>query len=194
MATLLTRHGHPQTVGHSLRVAAEAKRLARAYGVDESLAELAGWLHDISAAIPRDQRPWIAGQLGIEVLPEESAVPMILHQKLSAVIAREIFAVTNEPVLSAIGCHTTLKADASPLDKVVFVADKLQWDQVGDPPYLAALRAACEQSLDQAAYCYLDHLWQRRNTMPVVHPWFVEAYRQLKSKAAGFTGLTRFNL
>ena len=182
MSALLTRHGQPKTVGHCLDVAAEARHLAHAYGVDEARAELAGWLHDISAIIPPSRRLRAAVQLDLAVLPEESAVPTILHQKLSAAIARELFGIADEPTLSAIGCHTTLKANASTLDKVVFLADKLRWDQAGDPPYLAALRTACGQSLDRGAACYLDYLWQQRSRLPVVHPWFVEAYHQLKSE------------
>ncbi len=182
MIALLTRRGHHATADHCLAVGTEARHLARANGVDEARAELAGWLHDISAIIPPSRRLRAAEQLGLAVLPEESAAPMILHQKLSAAIAREMFGIADEPALSAIGCHTTLKANASALDKVVFLADKLRWDQAGDPPYLAALRTACDRSLDQGAACYLDYLWQRRNKLPVVHPWFVEAYQQLKSR------------
>jgi predicted HD superfamily hydrolase involved in NAD metabolism len=179
MQTFLIYHGCPKTAGHCGWVAAEAKRLAARFGVDESQAEIAGWLHDISAVFSHGQRPQIARQLGVEVLPEEDEVPMIIHQKLSVVVARDIFGVMDEAVLSAIGCHTTLKAKASVLDKVVFVADKIQWDQSGNPPYLAGLLSALEQSLDQAALYFLEYLWQRRDTLPVVHPWFVEAYRQL---------------
>jgi HD superfamily phosphohydrolase YqeK len=61
----------------------------------------------------------------------------------------------------------------------VFVADKIRWDQPGDPPYLEAILAAVERSLPAAAFCYLDYLWQRRETLLVVHPWLVEAHQQL---------------
>jgi predicted HD superfamily hydrolase involved in NAD metabolism len=180
MAGFLVYHGYPRTVGHCVHVAAEAKRLARIFGADETSAEIAGWLHDISVVIPDEQRTQLAGEIGLEVLPEEAAVPMILHQKLSAVMAQQIFGVEDVSVLSAISCHTTLKANASLLDKIVFVADKIKWDQpTGDPPYLADILAALAQSLDQAALCYLDYLWQRRETLRVVHPWFVEAHQQL---------------
>jgi predicted HD superfamily hydrolase involved in NAD metabolism len=182
MAAFLVRHGYPKTVGHSIHVAAEARRLAGIFGADERLAEIAGWLHDISVVVPNPQRSDLARAVGLAVLPEEEAVPMILHQKLSALMARDIFGVAEATVLSAIRCHTTLKADASLLDKVVFVADKIKWDQPGEPPYLADLGAALEQSLDWAAFCYLDYLWQRRETLPVVHPWLAEAHRQLSRK------------
>ncbi len=179
MTALLTHHGYAKTAGHCMNVAAEAKRLASRFGQDESQAEIAGWLHDISAIIPLDQRVSLTQQLGLEVLPEEAAVPMLLHQKLSACLARDVFGLADESTLSAIGCHTTLRADASPLDKIVFVADKIAWDGEGDPPYFEAIVAAAARSLDAAAWCYLDYLWQRRATLPAAHPWFVAAHRQL---------------
>jgi predicted HD superfamily hydrolase involved in NAD metabolism len=179
--TFLIHHGHSKTADHCARVAVQAKRLAARFGEDERLAETAGYLHDISAVFPVEQRAQIARQLGLDILPEEAAAPMILHQKISAALAREIFDVSNKAVLSAIGCHSTLKADASVLDKIVFIADKIEWDQPDDPPYLEKVLQALEQSLDQAVLEYLHYLWQHRDTMPVVHPWFVEAYEQLQA-------------
>ena len=182
MGALLIHHGRPKTVEHSLRVASEAKRLATRFGADEMRAEVAGWLHDISAVFPPGDCNRVARQLGIDVLPEEDIYPLIIHQKLSAVIAREIFGLTNQEVLSAISCHTTLKTNASLLDKVVFVADKIQWDGHGESPFLDSILAALEQSLDKAVLCYLDYLWQRRDTLPVLHPWLASAYRQVKEE------------
>jgi predicted HD superfamily hydrolase involved in NAD metabolism len=179
MRIFLLHHEQSKTVSHSILVAAEAKWLAAKFGADEALAEVAGLLHDISAVFPPDKRNQTARRLGVDVLPEEDNFPMIIHQKLSAVVAREIFEVTDKSVLSAISCHTTLKANASLLDKVVFVADKIKCDQPGEPPYLDSILAALEQSLDKAAFCYLDYLWQRRNTLRVVHPWLAAAYKQL---------------
>src|SRR6266545_2214541 len=134
VTALLSYHGCVTTVGHSMRVAAEAKRLAQHWHVNPNRAEIAGWLHDISAIVPVDQRIWLAECLQLDILPEERTVPMIIHQKLSVSIAHDIFAIRDPAVLTAIGCHTTLKTDATMLDKVVFIADKLKWDQVGDPP------------------------------------------------------------
>ncbi len=175
----LRDHGCPNTAAHSAGVAAEARRLAAQVGVDEAAASRAAWLHDISAVFPADGRVATAESLGLDVLPEERALPMILHQKLAAVVAREVFGVTDAAVLAAIGCHTTLKADAAALDKLIFVANKLAWDQPGEPPYRVAMLAALAQSLDAAACVYLRYLWERRATLAVIHPWFVAAYTQL---------------
>lgn len=171
---------HPKTAEHCANVAAEARRIAGLVGANPDQAEIAGWLHDSSAIYPDSERLALAHQHKIDVLTEEAAFPMILHQKLSVVVARDVFRVTDEAILSAIGCHTTLKKDASLLDKVVFVADKTAWDQAGEPPYLREVIAGLERSdINQAALAYLRYLWERRASLRVVHPWMVEAYEQL---------------
>ena len=179
VTAVLTHHAFPKIAGHVARVAAEAKRLAIQFGADEDGAETAGWLHDISAIIPDAARVELCATFGIPVLPGEAEFPMILHQKLSAVVAQELFGVVDPAVLSAIGCHTTLKAGASLLDKIVFIADKIKWDQPGDPPYLAELETAVTHNIDDACRVYLNYLWQKRDTLRYVHPWFQAAYEEM---------------
>jgi predicted HD superfamily hydrolase involved in NAD metabolism len=180
-AALLNAHGRAETAAHCAAVAGEARRLAARFGANERRAETAGWLHDISAVIPAAQRLDYARQWRLEIQPEEAAAPMLLHQRQSAVLAAEVFGVSDPAILSAIGCHTTLKASPSVLDKVVFLADKIAWDGVGAPPYQDAILRAVEASLDEACWCYLDYLWSRRATLFAVHPWFVTAYRELSA-------------
>ncbi len=186
----LTYHQCPNTLTHSLRVAQQAHKLAVSWGADPNAAEIAGLLHDISAVIPISQRVQAARQFQIDILPEEEQVPLLLHQKLSVVISQKIFGVTDPAVLSAIGCHTTLKAKASVLDKVLFIADKIEWDQPDQSPYGEDMQRALEQSLDQAVWIYLDYVWQQRQTLLVIHPWLSEAYQQLACK---MPGQARFN-
>ena len=178
--SLLSHNGYTKTATHCIAVAAQAKHLAEQFGADPRRAQIAGWLHDVSAILLVSQRLAIARKWRLEILPAEEKAPMLLHQKLSAVIAEDLFGIQDESVLSAIGCHTTLKAHASLLDKVVFVADKVAWDQPGTPPYQSEMEKALATSLDRAIYCYLDHLWQQRETLAAVHPWFLDAYQELK--------------
>ncbi len=174
----LIHHSCPNTAAHVATVAQEARRIATLVGADAAGAERAGWFHDVSAVIPTRERIAAARRLGIAVLPEEVAFPMIVHQKLSAALARAFFGERDDAVLSAVGCHTTLKAGATPLDTVVFVADKIAWDQPGTPPYLDDLLAALSRSLDAAALVYLQYLWEQRATLGVIHPWFRDAYME----------------
>ena len=52
------------------------------------------------------------------------------------------FGIEDNEILSAIECHTTLKKNYSDIDLVLFVADKIKWDQEGKPPYLDGLLQA----------------------------------------------------
>lgn len=126
VATFLRRHGRHRTLDHSTRVTAKAKELAGRWYEDPERAEIAGWLHDVSAVIPPSERIPVAEGLRLDLMPEERLAPVLVHQKLSAYLASAIFGVTDSGVLSAIGCHTTLKADATALDKLLVVADKLE--------------------------------------------------------------------
>jgi predicted HD superfamily hydrolase involved in NAD metabolism len=179
---LLSQNGYANTANHCCAVAVRARQLAIRFDADTVRAEKAGLLHDISAIIPTVQRLSVARQWELAILSAEATAPMLLHQRLSAVIAQDLFDVRDDAVLSAIRCHTTLKAQASLLDKVVFIADKIAWDQPGTPPYQRELARALDHSLDSAVFCYLDHLWQHRAQLAAVHPWFVEAYHELRSR------------
>ena len=178
-AAFLKSHTMVKTSRHCADVAALSRTLAQRFDLNAGLALQAGWLHDISAVIPNEDRVWYARELGVDILPEEMKLPMILHQKLSRVFAREIFSVRSTAILDAVECHTTLKRSAKPLDKVIFVADKLAWDQPGTPPYAKAMYQALHQSLDAAVCVYLEFLWDQRETLPVIHPWLVDAVQDL---------------
>lgn len=182
--SFLQAGGCIQTAHHSAAVAKQAIALAARFGLSASLAETAAWLHDISAVIPVTERVAVARQLGLCILPEEEAHPLILHQKLSAYLAAQTFGITDSTVLSAIECHTTLKKNPQDLDKIVFLADKIAWDQPGEPPYRQYLLNQLTRSLDLGVYSYLHYIWQRRAHLAVIHPWLRHAYHEFSQAFA----------
>jgi predicted HD superfamily hydrolase involved in NAD metabolism len=176
----LNYHNKKETFEHTIKVANEASRIALLFDADPELAEQAGLLHDISNVIPKANMMSIAEELSIEILEEELLYPRIVHQKLSKDMSRNIFRFTNVEVLNAIECHTTLKAGASKLDKILFVADKISWDLPGEHPYQGEMREKLESSdLDGAVIVYLNHVWGQRNKLKLVHPWLIEAREEL---------------
>jgi predicted HD superfamily hydrolase involved in NAD metabolism len=174
-------HNYPRIADHSIRVGYESKRLAREFEVDEDSAAISGFLHDISVVFPNNERITVSKELGIDVLPEEETFPLIVHQKISKVMAKEIFDIHDEVILDAIGCHTTLRVNSTKLDRVLFVADKIAWDQKGTPPYLEELKEHLNISLEHAAFAYIKYLWDQRDSLKVVHPWLADAYFELKN-------------
>jgi len=177
----LCENNHRETAEHCMKVGQESNRIAMQYGIDEAEAEYAGYLHDISVVFPNEVRIRKARQLNIDVLSEEEYFPMIVHQKLSRSMAIDLFEIDNPGILSAVECHTTLKRDATKLDMVLFVADKIAWDQKGTPPYLNDITDALAVSLEHASFSYINYLWKQRDKLRVIHPWLRDAYLQLSS-------------
>ncbi|MFN6669305.1 bis(5'-nucleosyl)-tetraphosphatase (symmetrical) YqeK [Enterococcus faecalis] len=167
-----------KTYYHCMEVGEYAYQLGEKYLTSPEKVSIAGYLHDISAIYPNNQRISVAQKYGIELNEAEMAFPMIIHQKISKSIAKMDFGIEDNEILSAIECHTTLKKKYSDIDLVLFVADKIKWDQEGKPPYLDGLLQALNCSLEDAAYFYIDYVL--KHDIKVVHPWLWDAYNQLK--------------
>ncbi|EHK9416580.1 bis(5'-nucleosyl)-tetraphosphatase (symmetrical) YqeK [Enterococcus faecalis] len=167
-----------KTYYYCMEVGEYAYQLGEKYLTSPEKVSIAGYLHDISAVYPNNQRINVAQKYGIELNEAEMAFPMIIHQKISKSIAKMDFGIEDNEILSAIECHTTLKKNYSDIDLVLFVADKIKWDQEGKPPYLDGLLQALNCSLENAAYFYIDYIL--KHDIKVVHPWLWDAYNQLK--------------
>ena len=166
-----------KTYYHCMEVGEYAYQLGEKYLTSPEKVSIAGYLHDISAIYPNNQRISVAQKYGIELNEAEMAFPMIIHQKISKSIAKMDFGIEYNEILSAIECHTTLKKNYSDIDLVLFVADKIKWDQEGKPPYLDGLLQALNCSLENDAYFYIDYIL--KHDIKVVHPWLWDAYNQL---------------
>lgn len=164
------KHQHQDTWQHSLKVAEQAVILAERYGADSSIAQYAGYLHDLSTLFTDQEKYELSQQLGIEIVKEEQQVPYVLHQKLSSWLASEWFGLDDPDLLSAIKCHTTLYPELGLMDRILFVADKCSWASEHSAPFIHQMKAASEHSLDEAIIVYLDYVWQQREQM-VIHPW-----------------------
>ncbi|THF86103.1 HD domain-containing protein [Deinococcus sp. KSM4-11] len=167
---LLAAHRCEITREHVPRVAREAVALARRFGVDPGAARTAAWLHDVGGIVRRADMVALCESLGVAVVPEERQVPMLLHARISVALARGRYGVTDAATLQAIRVHTTLHAEPTPLDLVVFLADKLEWDQGGIPPYHAELSAALDGGLMAGARWMLTWMASPQANLLIPHP------------------------
>jgi len=173
-------HHDQETLEHTLTVAAEAKRVAGLFGADPQKAEKAGLLHDISNVVPVSKMLDLAKALSIEIMDEEYKYDRIIHQKLSKAMAKEIFHINDQEILSAIECHTTLKPQSSLLDKVLFISDKISWNLPGEHSYLQEIRDKVNKyKLNDGILIYLEQVWEERSKLKLVHPWLIEAREEL---------------
>ena len=153
----LQENGCPRTCAHVFAVSDACAELAARFSLPEAPCRTAALLHDVGAVIRRaDMLPWFE-QNNLPLCEAERAYPFLLHQRLSACIAREQFGVRDPSILTAVACHSTLRAQASALDMALFLADKIAWDQPGEPPYLPGLKEALENSLPAACRFYMEY-------------------------------------
>lgn len=178
----LEYHGYKEIAEHCSKVANEAEKLANRYNVDIVSTKIAGYLHDVGRVFSDAQSIDIALNLGIQILDEEYAYSGLLHQKISKVLAHELFGVKDNNILNAIECHTTLKAGASDIDLILFIADKLSWDSSDSEPILSGIFNGLKKSLNHGVFSYISYLYENRNNIKVLHPWTLEAYNDLKIK------------
>jgi len=127
---------------HSLGVAATARQLAETYGSDPDTAYLAGLLHDWDKQLPKDEMVRRAEQLGINLDKGLRATPSVLHGLTASAALPQEFEALPQEVLDAIARHTVPVVDMTPLDEIVYIADKIEpgrpkrdtsavWDNVG---------------------------------------------------------------
>jgi predicted HD superfamily hydrolase involved in NAD metabolism len=144
---------------HVERVVAEADRLAAGLKeLDREQVELAAWGHDIARALSRRELLARARGFGLEVSPVEEEAPILLHGPVGAEILRQEHGIDDPEVLAAARFHSTGRAGMSLLEKVIFVADKIEPGKVRAKPALARVRELADRDLDAAILEYLDQM------------------------------------
>lgn len=134
---------------HSLNTAVLCVRYAVRYGISPDEAAVAGLLHDCAKQLPIAIQASMAKKVMGEPLPDNS----LLHAPAGQIYAAERYGIDNESILSAIRYHTTGRESMTTLEKIVYLADKLE--PARDYDDLTAIRALAERDLDEAVIACL---------------------------------------
>ncbi len=127
MKGLLMQRVSPSRYVHSISVAKTARKLARAYGYDDNQARMAGLLHDWDKALLPAESAKRVADFNLSIAPEVvSQMPWVLHGPTAAAVLRQQFPFLGEELFQAIDRHTVGAPEMSPLDMMVFVADKIE--------------------------------------------------------------------
>lgn len=177
---ILLINGKSKTYIHVANVADRNALISKTYDLDHDKCVIAGLLHDISAVIKPEDMLKYADENRLEVCGAERRYPFLLHQRLSKICAVEYFNISDEEILSAIECHTTLKKSPSKYEMSLFIADKLAWDRGGIPPFYEEVNAALDISLEAACYKYMEYMVEN-DMILCPHDNWIEAYEQLKN-------------
>ena len=108
---------------HTQGVMYTATALAMCHGEDLVKAQVAGLLHDCAKCIPTGKKLKICKKNDIALTKWEEENEALLHAKVGVYIAKKKYGITDPEILNAIRYHTTGKADMTPLEKIVYIAD-----------------------------------------------------------------------
>jgi nicotinate-nucleotide adenylyltransferase len=116
----------PSRFLHSRAVAALSWELCVRYGQDPDRGYLAGIAHDIAKSMDEDELKRFAKKDGKHISRLERKKPSLLHSRAGAVLLRERFGIMDEDVLAAVRDHTVGSLTMGPLEKIVYIADKIE--------------------------------------------------------------------
>ncbi|MBQ8946879.1 MAG: bis(5'-nucleosyl)-tetraphosphatase (symmetrical) YqeK [Lachnospiraceae bacterium] len=145
----------PERYEHTLGVAVTSRMLARIYGADEASAYTAGLLHDCAKNLPHKEKLKMCEKEKLEVSEVEKANPGLLHAKVGAIVARDVYGISDPDILNAIRSHTTGRPEMSLLEKIIFTADYIEPGRE-ERPGLTELRKEAFTDLDECVFHILD--------------------------------------
>nr|WP_312575910.1 bis(5'-nucleosyl)-tetraphosphatase (symmetrical) YqeK [Sedimentibacter sp.] len=93
--------------GHCIRTMEESQKLAKTYNIDMNKAKIAGLLHD-------------CGKLW------DKQTDNLRHAKVGAELAKKKYNIEDVDILNAIRYHTTGREAMSMLEKIIYIADKIE--------------------------------------------------------------------
>lgn len=126
---------------HSLGTAEAAKAIAVRCGYDEERAYFAGLVHDCAKNLAFEKQLELVKRAPFKLIEGETDNAKILHAPAGAVLARENFGIEDEEILSAIRWHTLGHVGMTMLEKIIFLADKIEPETRGREDYEKRLKA-----------------------------------------------------
>ena len=110
---------------HSIGVMEKAIELAKVFGEDEEKAAYVGLVHDIAKEMSDEEFYKYMKQNNIQIEGIDKIETIVLHGKVGADIAKKKYNFTDE-MCDAIYYHTTARDNMTLLDKIIYVADKIE--------------------------------------------------------------------
>lgn len=142
---------------HILRVADTAEKLAIVHDIPADKVYTAALLHDCAKgneeSLLKDYKNIIVNEW--VSLEEELKEKSLIHGPLAGIIARDVFGIEEKDILNAVIYHTTGRENMTKLEKIVFLADKLEPKR--DYPGVDKIRETAQIDLEKAVLLTIDN-------------------------------------
>lgn len=149
----LKRLVKPKRYQHSVAVSQMAEKLAKRYHAWIPKASITGLAHDIAKYFTVEELIQYAFDHQLELTEADYLSPKILHGPIGSLYVKEHYEFTDD-MCEAIYYHTTGHAGMTLLEKIIFMADKI--DETRTYPGVDEIRELAFVDLNQAIQKFLD--------------------------------------
>ena len=132
---------------HSLGVMKMCEKLAKEYNADSDRLKLIGLMHDFAKDMKKEEKIKYILENNIPFSKTEKANIEIMHGKIAGNICKVKYGF-DEEMCEAISYHTTGKENMTILEKILFIADKI--DETRKYPLAEELRKLAFENIDKA--------------------------------------------
>lgn len=159
----------PERMRHTMGVVGEAVRMAPKLGVDKDKAYVAALLHDCAKNFTKEQVDEYCEKYGVKPDIYCASEKALIHAFIGSLVAEVDYGVEDEEILNAIYYHTTAKADMTPLEKLIYIADMTEPGRTMESA--EEIRRLAEEDIDEALIyalgCSINHVVQKGG---IIHP------------------------
>jgi len=163
---------------HSLSTAREAVRLARFYKQNIYKAYMSGLMHDCAKEI--SQKLILCDKYKIKLDKIFILQPDLTHALLAAKIIKHEFFINNQEIINAIKYHTTGRANMSMLEKIIYIADKIEPNR--NFKDINNFRDLAYQNINRAIKLMLEFNIKKNNSR-MTHVLSLQAFEFYKSNS-----------
>ena len=161
---------------HSLNVAETSKCLAKIHGINEEKAYLTGLVHDIAKEFSDEENEYYITKYNLPRFEEE--YQRIVHSFVGAVYLKEKYNMDDE-ICKAVMSHTIANDNMTTLDKILFVADKIEPGKVY--PGIEDERKIAKENLDNAMLVCLENNYKKLTSKgKTMYPSSLKVMKQLR--------------
>lgn len=163
---------------HSLRVADECVKLAEVYNIDKDKAYLTGLVHDIAKEFSYEENLYYINKYGID--DDYKQFKRIIHAYVGSYYLKEKYNMDDE-IIKAVRIHNIADMGMSLLDKILFVADKIEFGK--DYNGIDEQRMLAYKDIDRALMLCLENNYKKLMSQgKQMHPTAIKVLKKLKKQ------------
>ena len=170
-------------IDHIERTRILAENLAEIHGVDVWRCSMGAIAHDLARHLTGPQLLLESQSSNITINSYEYKAPALLHGPLAARWLETDFDCSDEEVINSVRYHTTGHPGMTDIEKIVFLADKVEPDKVRQDPALELVTLVMDTNLDAPILEYLKlRIESILGKKGIVHPLAIETWNYFLQK------------